>query len=1141
MPILSSLKQFIILFVFPFLNCIIANAQQNHLFDTTIVEKNGRIEKTVKNNNTIIVKIIRLKNNLLDGKQETYLQSGKKEFVSNYKQGNLEGEYTTYDNNEMPMQEKNYQYYPETKKSELNGAYKSYEKGNLVLEVKYKNGLKNGNQYQYHNNGAVASKCNYTNDLLDGSKEEYTKDNKILSKSNFIIITQNGKQVSVQDGAFVRYDYSGNVIEEGAYIKGIKEGVWKKYAGGKLEELHNYKNGKQHGEFLESKYGKIGKKGIFYEEIEINGKLCKNVYDGTLEVYTDQTIAKEITNYKMGKKNGLQLKYYNNDTVYSRTEFKDDLKINKVENFSRDGQKIMETNYIIIAIDGKDSSVKNGKEIKKNNGKTMYVANYANGQLDGENVEYDYNGNKTMTRNYKNNLLSGKLATYYLGGKVKTESIYHIYRPFYGPEKSEKVGWEYQYTEEGFIELSRYTDSISKPVIYFLNKEKSISKIEIDNLLEVNYFAEGNLQSMIIKSRNSLEALAFYFTRTGKIRKISFENADKKAINHIEFNENEQAVKWYGNTIPDSTAPAKETVDKIVNAIKTQIVNNAFFIDSIKKGKYILQYANNKKMAELNFANNLPDGDFVFYDAIYGDTIIYKHYTNGFLNGKLVEKFGGKNILTRKTYYNNGSLKQHDSYTINGEPYYKIKYNAIGIETEKEEYQNNKLIRYFNIYTKEVKDYYLNGKLMNETNAVKNDTNYTVNKSYFENSQQLKSLTFLKNGYYDSVTIYYFKNGKIQTKFNNKNGKREGLYTGYDETGSIKLTGEYINDLQEGMWLSYNKNKTDTTFFNKGKQQVKLNNTVCSCIDTAISNSKMFLPGRVANLLELSTFRKSIPPYIRLVDSLNFNYLFYINSNFNNSQNQGNANLKLLLIKETNILIPADEQIKICLNPCLTPGYFSAIDAEINYGATPLNSSAVLFPKKISLEMMRSPMKSADKNYPNYKALFGTSSFSFYPNKKVELDIDTAIEPRFTKGILNNFLTVEAIKGQPRLFNYTSIKTPETYGYVSSSMYYGSDDFFGLLIDSANTTFNYLQNDKTTEIKCMSDFIAIGSKLVKGRIKINCKKTGIDDYTIQLNKKPFLIQSQLLKMQWLQKGFIDVGVDFDENSEQLIIDFNTKQ
>jgi antitoxin component YwqK of YwqJK toxin-antitoxin module len=57
----------------------------------------------------------------------------------------------------------------------------------------------------------------------------------------------------------------------------------------------------------------------------------------------------------------------------------------------------------------------------------------------------------------------------------------------------------------------------------------------------------------------------------------------------------------------------------------------------------------------------------------------------------------------------------------------------------------------------------------------------------------------------EKVDIFY-KSGGIFRNLGFSKGKKRGWFSEFHETGELKISGRYANDLQEGIWKTYYKN-----------------------------------------------------------------------------------------------------------------------------------------------------------------------------------------------------------------------------------------------------------------------------------------------------------------------------------------------
>ena len=92
-----------------------------------------------------------------------------------------------------------------------------------------------------------------------------------------------------------------------------------------------------------------------------------------------------------------------------------------------------------------------------------------------------------------------------------------------------------------------------------------------------------------------------------------------------------------------------------------------------------------------------------------------------------------------------------------------------------------------------------------------------INKKDYSNGQKVQEL----NG---NKLTYFFKNGKVKAEGPLINGKMEGEWKFYRETGQLWQIGNFKNDMKNGTWLRYDKdNKLEYQEIFKDNKIVKNN------------------------------------------------------------------------------------------------------------------------------------------------------------------------------------------------------------------------------------------------------------------------------------------------------------------------------
>ncbi len=277
-----------------------------------------------------------------------------------------------------------------------NGVWKTYDvDGKLSIEGSYVNG-KHINEWKYYDNGKLFLLRNYIDTVnrqiyitvydkeelkvAEGYQIEGMKNNKLdyINIGTWIYYYKNGKikkaidyQYDVRHGLFTYYDsVSGNKISLGWNKNGKRDSVFTSYyLNGKVRVIDNYKDGVLDGKFTryDDSLGKVLEEGMYYK-----GKLY-----GTWKEY-----------------------YYATDILKEQTDYRND--IGNAVVFDRiTGKKIAEGQY--------NQSDKTGewKYYNINTGKLVSIENYKEGELNGESIIFDDNGNKKIIASYINGKRNG--------------------------------------------------------------------------------------------------------------------------------------------------------------------------------------------------------------------------------------------------------------------------------------------------------------------------------------------------------------------------------------------------------------------------------------------------------------------------------------------------------------------------------------------------------------------------------------------------------------------------------------------------------------------------------------------------------------------------------------------------------------
>ena len=199
---------------------------------------------------------------------------------------------------------------------ELDSLWKFYnDKGEIVLEINYKKGLKNGLRKTFTDNEIIEE--NFEKDLKQGLQKYYYKDGKLKKTIYFDKGKESGisKEYSQEGVVIVITEYRNGIITLRENINrndrnGKKQGVWKFfYEDGITKEECFYVNGKKNGYFKEYSQEGVLKNITKYLNDEIQydvPELAK--YELRTDYYPDGSV-KVVGSYKDGVSEGVRREY----------------------------------------------------------------------------------------------------------------------------------------------------------------------------------------------------------------------------------------------------------------------------------------------------------------------------------------------------------------------------------------------------------------------------------------------------------------------------------------------------------------------------------------------------------------------------------------------------------------------------------------------------------------------------------------------------------------------------------------------------------------------------------------------------------------------------------------------------------------
>ena len=234
--------------------------------------------------------------------------------------------------------------------------YKSniYGSNKLASQKTFKDGKYDGEHLDYHNNGQLAARKNYKNGIYHGEQISFYSNGATKERISY--------KFGKYEGIFESFQIDGQFIKRERYSANKKEGMQEYFfSSGKLEKIERYSAGK-----------KNGRQESFYP---------------------DGQRLFSLENYKNGKLHGISEEFFPDGKPKIRTTYKNDLQHGMREEYSSSGSIYQQVptgfKYTTLFEGGKEQGI--SETYFKGTLKALYT--YKNGELHGENKEYDAKGN----------------------------------------------------------------------------------------------------------------------------------------------------------------------------------------------------------------------------------------------------------------------------------------------------------------------------------------------------------------------------------------------------------------------------------------------------------------------------------------------------------------------------------------------------------------------------------------------------------------------------------------------------------------------------------------------------------------------------------------------------------------------------
>ena len=797
-----------------------------------------------------------------------------------------------------------------------------YENGNLEQVAEYKNGLLDGEFISYDENGNQLSKGIYKENVpYEGSfcdmdqllirvsnygngefKNAVTSELKTESKAR---IEVNVSDFSSQSGEIVFYGINGDKIGklivkdnqpyEGvnveyfynpmtvASITEVSGGEYKSpkkyfYRNGNIKELDYFKD--DYYNVSKTVYfntnGNMTDSLVFSDGSPLSGTKIEffNTYDNP----GAEDKIKTISTYKNGEIEGIYKYYYPNGTLQYETSFNQGVEKGDRITYDSLGNKL----YTLSFKDGEPwtgiqksentvTSYKNGERIEEK-------SYYDNGQLmlsynsDGLELAYDSNGNEISRMQYKDGLpydgtkieiYYGEIysITVYSGGNLKKSTSYSAGKPSYIVDYNNDGGYakETTFYSSGFIfkEINYNSDGYEDFIIYYDKNGNQLGKLsknnhgeyegdmfefDDENLTEHNLYKDGvairtwkcqngKLVSDVQYNGPSL----FYDLSNNKKYTCTYKDGEPYEGEKIEFDADYNGIteisnykngkldgEYIGYEFIYNQDDASDEKGRLVPEYKI------FYRNGEKEGVE-KNYTQGKLIKEMEYSNGMLNGNYEVYDLdgkllstmLYkddypyeGTSIEYDYYDNRissiicYKDGKQEgeQKYYDYGELSRIEYYEEGNLVWEKTYN-NGKEYLLNYKDYVAYSGLRYESYNYSLLEYADGNQVSIKTF-TDGEMNNLSSLEIFEGEKSLKTSFYTNGKKKDEIEF--SGYNKEGTAVFYNTGGKQIA--------SGVYSGdYPLSGSFV----YFSDttVENYLLMQIENNSLKATEYVNGKPE----------------------------------------------------------------------------------------------------------------------------------------------------------------------------------------------------------------------------------------------------------------------------------------------------------------------------------
>ena len=621
----------------------------------------------------------------------------------------------------------------------------TYENGQIQrqLQVAAHEGklIANGVECTYYRNGSLQSFATYTGGMLEGRR--------------------------------VVYDMDGNLLEEGFFKAGLKEGDFSQYAnGGKLKVSCHYKDDKLDGMVMEFD--------------EHGNKIAMVPYvGGVIE-------GKKISWHPTGEVRTIE--YFHEGLL------QDTISEPALCEYTPQGALIRSCHLQKVVFHG-------GQREYHPNLREKAVVRFVNGLMEGAVTEYDANGKQLYKGTAAHGIRIGEHTRWYASGEIAFHAVYD-------QEGTSQGAVEYFYPS-GQKEASYHEVKGKKEGLFLSFYPNGKAKME-------HHYSDGLLSGSVREWHEtgalSIDSHFAQGERDGLFQTFSPEGILLEQISYSQGVENGPCSTYYPNGALKEkihfTMGQRDGIEETYYA-KGQIAQQISWQTGLKEGPVSQWYENGGLRLTGSYHNDKEEGLFAEYNP-EGQLVLESSFQSGKRHGRLQQRDPSGMITMYEATFENGLLQgEIRRYFENGKLAFQGMYKQgkpIGCHTSwhpavdsKAEPQVAMMANFNEVGVKDGTQrlFHPNGQLGREV-TFKNGLMHGERKDWNPAGKLIRSASF-KDGIVHGTCTEIDSENKIHT-LNFAHGKKEGVYSIHLETDGQKQIlhdAFFVNDKMHGLVTEY--------------------------------------------------------------------------------------------------------------------------------------------------------------------------------------------------------------------------------------------------------------------------------------------------------------------------------------------------